>query len=151
MVSKFKPRMPILCATYREKTAQQTALLWGVKPILTNHFGATEEMIAQGFEAGLREGLLKVGDLVAMRRLRGGFGCLGFGIIGQGRQLGESEPSASGGGEEDDALHHADFREVQSCLANGGDACGERCAGILPARMSSAQNSWCSRAQASST
>ena len=66
MVSKFKPRVPILCATYRERTARQTSLLWGVSPLLTEQFGATEEMIALGFASALSKGVLKVGDLVVI-------------------------------------------------------------------------------------
>lgn len=66
MVSKFKPRVPILCATYRMRTARQTALIWGVKPFITDEFGATEEMISCGFEAALAQGILKIGDLVVI-------------------------------------------------------------------------------------
>lgn len=66
MVSKFKPRVPIICATYRERTAAQVSLLWGVRPVLTGHFGATEDMISKGFHACIDKGILKVGDLVVI-------------------------------------------------------------------------------------
>ncbi|MGI8922572.1 MAG: pyruvate kinase [Fimbriimonadales bacterium] len=66
MVSKYKPRAIILCATYSERTARQTSLFWGVRPLLTKAFGATEEMIATGFSAALEAGFLKTGDMVVV-------------------------------------------------------------------------------------
>jgi pyruvate kinase len=66
MMAKYRPRVPILCATYRERTAKQVSLLWGVKPILTSEFSGTEEMIEKGFRAALKNKLLKVGDLVVI-------------------------------------------------------------------------------------
>ncbi len=66
MVAKFRPRVPVLCATYRERTARQVALLWGVQPLLTDEFHDTEEMISKGFIAGIDGGVLKQGDLVVI-------------------------------------------------------------------------------------
>jgi pyruvate kinase len=66
MVAKFRPRVPIICATFLQRTARQAALFWGVKPLMTRSFGATEEMVAMGFEAALANGTLKEGDLVVI-------------------------------------------------------------------------------------
>ncbi|MDQ2986628.1 MAG: pyruvate kinase [Armatimonadota bacterium] len=66
MVAKYKPRSPIICATPIVKTARQAALFWGVKPLLTPPFGATEEMIDRGFGAAVDKGDLRVGDTVVV-------------------------------------------------------------------------------------
>lgn len=66
MVSKYRPKALILCATPILKTARQSALLWGVKPLLTPLFGATEEMIDQGFKAAMETKDLSKGDLVVV-------------------------------------------------------------------------------------
>jgi pyruvate kinase len=66
MVAKFRPRVPILCATYRPRTARQVSLLWGVRPVLTQEFHDTEEMIAKGFMAAIDGRILRPGDLVVI-------------------------------------------------------------------------------------
>ncbi|MBC6970500.1 MAG: pyruvate kinase, partial [Armatimonadetes bacterium] len=66
MVARFRPRVPILCASYREKTARQVSVLWGVQPVLTQEFYDTEEMITKGFTAAIERGILKPGDLVVI-------------------------------------------------------------------------------------
>ena len=66
MVAKFRPSVPILCASYRVRTACQVSLLWGVRPLLTAEFYDTEEMIARGFAAAIQSGALKQGDLVVI-------------------------------------------------------------------------------------
>lgn len=66
MVARFRPRVPILCASYREKTARQVSVLWGVQPVLTQEFYDTEEMITKGFTATIERGILKPGDLVVI-------------------------------------------------------------------------------------
>ncbi|HWP30700.1 MAG TPA: pyruvate kinase [Fimbriimonadales bacterium] len=64
MVSKCRPRVPILCATYRVRTARQVSLLWGVRPLITEEFYSTEEMISHGFAASIREKILSPHDTV---------------------------------------------------------------------------------------
>lgn len=66
MVSKYRPQALILCATPILKTARQAALYWGVKPLQTPPFGATEEMIEGGFKAAVEEGDINVGDMVVV-------------------------------------------------------------------------------------
>lgn len=66
MVAKFRPKVPILCASYRIRTARQVSLLWGVRPLLTAEFSDTEEMISRGFIAAIDQGILKPGDLVVI-------------------------------------------------------------------------------------
>lgn len=66
MISKHKPKAIVLCATYKEKTARRTSLFWGVQPLLTERFGATEEMIKTGFAAAIASGDFKEGDIVVV-------------------------------------------------------------------------------------
>jgi pyruvate kinase len=66
MVAKYRPKAPILCATPILKTARQAALYWGVKPLQTPAFGATEDMIDSGFRAAIEEGDLSIGDMVVV-------------------------------------------------------------------------------------
>ena len=66
MIAKYRPKTRILCATPVLQTARQAALIWGVKPLLTPPFGATEEMIDGGFQAAIAKGEVKVGDMVVV-------------------------------------------------------------------------------------
>ena len=66
MIAKYRPQTRILCATPVVQTARQSALFWGVKPILTPPFGATEEMIDGGFKAAIERGEIKPGDMVVV-------------------------------------------------------------------------------------
>lgn len=66
MIARFRPKAPILCATPMKSTAKQTALLWGVCPILCPPFGSTEHMIDIGIKTALSAGLLHPGDLVVI-------------------------------------------------------------------------------------
>jgi pyruvate kinase len=66
MIAKYRPKTRILCATPVLQTARQSALFWGVKPVLTPPFGATEEMIDGGFAAAVKKGEIKIGDMVVV-------------------------------------------------------------------------------------
>ncbi|MEO7454189.1 MAG: pyruvate kinase, partial [Fimbriimonadales bacterium] len=66
MVAKYRPKTRILCATPVIETARQAALFWGVRPLLTPPFGATEDMIDGGFATAIMKGEVKVGDMVVV-------------------------------------------------------------------------------------
>lgn len=66
MIAKHRPKTQVLCATPIVATARQAALIWGVKPVVTPPFGATEEMINGGFRAGVETGDLEQGDTVVV-------------------------------------------------------------------------------------
>lgn len=66
MVAKYRPKAVIICATPILKTARQAALYWGVKPLQTPPFGATEDMIDRGFKAAVEARDLAVGDMVVV-------------------------------------------------------------------------------------
>jgi pyruvate kinase len=54
LVSKFRPRSPILCATWNERTHRQMALVWGVETIHVPLPKDTDEIVAHAMEGFLR-------------------------------------------------------------------------------------------------
>lgn len=64
MVSKYKPRSPIIAVTSRRRVAAQLALTWGVSPVLCPPVESTDEMYAAATCAALQGQLLREGALV---------------------------------------------------------------------------------------
>lgn len=64
LVSKFRPRTPILCATYDERTQAQMAMVWGVDAILVDCPTNTDESVHRAVDAFYRRKRLKLGDIV---------------------------------------------------------------------------------------
>lgn len=66
MVSKYKPKAPIIASTPDPVVARQLMLVWGVYPLLGIETGSTDEMIDNSVNAALKAGLIKQGDLVVI-------------------------------------------------------------------------------------
>lgn len=66
MVSKYRPKAPIIAVTPREKAQRKLLLVWGVKPILAPETEGTDAMIEQSINASLKAELIKNGDLVVI-------------------------------------------------------------------------------------
>ncbi|MBC8101396.1 MAG: pyruvate kinase [Cytophagales bacterium] len=66
IVSKFKPRAPILAATTSAETYRAMALYWGVHPMLVPFPRDTDEMIAHAVEAATHQSRVSEGDLVVI-------------------------------------------------------------------------------------
>ncbi|HEX3034091.1 MAG TPA: pyruvate kinase [Thermodesulfobacteriota bacterium] len=66
LVSKYRPRRPILALTPLEKTYRQLALTWGVTPILGQKMNGTDKMIEKVTEIALKSGLTKRGERVVI-------------------------------------------------------------------------------------
>ncbi|MBI5706014.1 MAG: pyruvate kinase [Armatimonadetes bacterium] len=64
LVSKFRPRAPILCATSRARTHTQMSVVWGVEAALTEIPESTDENVAQAIGAFVHHRRIKVGDTV---------------------------------------------------------------------------------------
>ncbi|MBX3118083.1 MAG: pyruvate kinase [Fimbriimonadaceae bacterium] len=64
LVSKFRPDMPILCATWDNKTQLQMAVVWGVEAIHIGLPSTTDEIVERAMDGFLRHKRLKVGDSV---------------------------------------------------------------------------------------
>lgn len=63
-VSKFRPDVPILCATYDDRTCRQLGIVWGVEAITMPLAESTDETVQGAIDAFLRRGRLSCGDLV---------------------------------------------------------------------------------------
>jgi len=66
LISKYRPRADILAFTPRPDTYRRMALLWGVIPMQCGRQDSTDEMIAAAERLLIEQGVLAVGDPVAM-------------------------------------------------------------------------------------
>lgn len=66
MVSKFRPMIPIYCATSNERTWRQLALTWGVESALVRRPESTDSSIADAVEAFVELDRLEAGDDVVV-------------------------------------------------------------------------------------
>ncbi|MDP3058110.1 MAG: pyruvate kinase, partial [bacterium] len=64
MVSKYRPRAPIIAITTSAQTARTVNLLWGVYPVVGPQTTTTDEMMEIAVTRSLEEGLISNGDLV---------------------------------------------------------------------------------------
>ena len=64
LVSRFRPKCPILCATWSESTWRQMAVVWGVEAIRIEKPVNTDENVAHALDGFVRRDRLKVGDEV---------------------------------------------------------------------------------------
>lgn len=66
MLSKYRPKCPIISGTPSEKVWRQTNMSWGVCPIMIEEKDNTDSLIDHVIEVAQRKGLLKNGDLVVL-------------------------------------------------------------------------------------
>ncbi|MBU5673925.1 pyruvate kinase [Paenibacillus brevis] len=66
MVSKYRPKAPIIAVTTEESTMRRLALNWGVTPVKGQIATSTDEMFDYAMKGGLDSGLVKEGDLVVI-------------------------------------------------------------------------------------
>lgn len=66
MISKYRPKAPIVAVTYNERINRQLSLVWGVHAISGQKAGSTDEMLDVAIELGLESKLLKRGDRVVI-------------------------------------------------------------------------------------
>jgi pyruvate kinase len=66
MISRFRPTCPILAMTPSAKTAHQLTMAWGIKPILMEVHGTTDEIVWHSVEKATAMGLIRSGDLVGV-------------------------------------------------------------------------------------
>jgi pyruvate kinase len=64
LISRFRPRTPIVAVTPREDTWRRLSLSWGVFPLLTPPIRDTDHMLKVVEEVALKAGLLNHGDRV---------------------------------------------------------------------------------------
>lgn len=66
MISKYRPKAPIVAVAANEHVLRQLALVWGVYPRLSQEATTTDEMLDFAVETSLNSGLVKHGDLVVI-------------------------------------------------------------------------------------
>lgn len=66
MISKYRPKAPIVAVAANEHVLRQLALVWGVYPRLSQEATSTDEMLDFAVETSLNSGLVKHGDLVVI-------------------------------------------------------------------------------------
>jgi len=64
MVSKYRPKAPIVAVTPEEQVLRRLQLVWGVTPVLGRLAGSTDEMFDIAVEGALRSGIVHLGDTV---------------------------------------------------------------------------------------
>lgn len=66
MVSKYKPKSPIIAVTTDERVMRRLSLIWGVRAVLGPEADTTDEMFENAVKGGMSTGLLSLGDTVVI-------------------------------------------------------------------------------------
>jgi pyruvate kinase len=66
MVSKYRPKAPIIAITSDERVMRRLALVWGVTAINGDKVTTTDDLFAAALEAGKSTGTLEAGDTVVI-------------------------------------------------------------------------------------
>lgn len=66
MISKYRPKSPIIAVTTEDQTLRRLALTWGVTPVKGEFASSTDEMFGNAMKGGIDSGLVKEGDLVVI-------------------------------------------------------------------------------------
>jgi pyruvate kinase len=64
MVSKYRPKAPIIAVTPDEKVLRRLQLVWGVYPIHAKMANSTDEMLELSVDTAMKSKMIKHGDLV---------------------------------------------------------------------------------------
>ncbi|WP_336784563.1 pyruvate kinase [Paenibacillus sp. MMO-177] len=66
MVSKYRPKAPIIAVTNDEKVMRRLALIWGVKPVLGESAETTDAMFENAVAGARSTGLISLGDTIVI-------------------------------------------------------------------------------------
>lgn len=66
MVSKYRPKAPVIAVTPNEQVIRRLALVWGVIPVLGERFNTTDELFEMAVDNSMKAGLIGLGDLVVI-------------------------------------------------------------------------------------
>ncbi|MDF2546345.1 MAG: pyruvate kinase [Anaerosolibacter sp.] len=66
MVSKFRPKAPIIATTTTQKVARKLALTWGTYPVIIREAQSTDEVFDAAIQKSLATGHIKGGDLIVI-------------------------------------------------------------------------------------
>ncbi|MEK3724782.1 MULTISPECIES: pyruvate kinase [unclassified Paenibacillus] len=66
MVSKYRPKAPIIAVTPIDHVLRRLSLVWGVIPVKGEHCETTDELFSRAVDSSLDAGLVSLGDLVVI-------------------------------------------------------------------------------------
>ncbi len=66
MISKYRPKAPIVAVTGTDSVSRRLALVWGVYPTVGRKVNTTDEMLDMAVEESLNSGMMKHGDLIVI-------------------------------------------------------------------------------------
>ncbi|MEH7300424.1 MULTISPECIES: pyruvate kinase [Neobacillus] len=66
MISKYRPKAPIVAVAANDKVSRQLSLVWGVYSRITSMCSTTDEMLELSVQESLNSGIVKHGDLVVI-------------------------------------------------------------------------------------
>ncbi|MEI5905485.1 pyruvate kinase [Bacillus spongiae] len=66
MISKYRPKAPIVAVTGDAAVSRRLALVWGVNPIVGSTVTTTDEMLDMAVGTSLKHNMVKQGDLVVI-------------------------------------------------------------------------------------
>ncbi|WP_064092603.1 pyruvate kinase [Rossellomorea aquimaris] len=66
MISKYRPKAPIVAVTGTESVSRRLALVWGVYPTVGRKVKTTDEMLDMAVEESMNSGMTKHGDLIVI-------------------------------------------------------------------------------------
>ncbi|GAA0354387.1 pyruvate kinase [Bacillus horti] len=66
MVSKYRPKAPIIAVTPHEQVQRKLSLVWGVYPLLAKNAASTDEMLDISVDSAVQSKLIKHGDLLVI-------------------------------------------------------------------------------------
>ena len=66
MISKYRPKSPIVAVTSDEQVGRRLALVWGVQAFMAEKRASTDEMLDTAIQTGMDAGLIGLGDTVVI-------------------------------------------------------------------------------------
>ncbi|UUZ80573.1 pyruvate kinase [Paenibacillus sp. P26] len=64
MVSKYRPKAPIIAVTPSDQVFRRLSLVWGVVPVKGESCDSTDQLFEHAVDASLKRGLVSLGDVV---------------------------------------------------------------------------------------
>ncbi|MBP1154604.1 MULTISPECIES: pyruvate kinase [unclassified Paenibacillus] len=64
MVSKYRPKAPIIAVTPDERVLRRLSLVWGVVPVKGESCSSTDQLFEHAVDSSVKTGLVSLGDLV---------------------------------------------------------------------------------------
>jgi pyruvate kinase len=64
MISKYRPKAPIVAVTYSDRVCRRLTLVWGVQPVLSVQVYSTDEVLETAVRKGMETGLFRQGQKV---------------------------------------------------------------------------------------